>query len=69
MHEAESCCRKAIELKPDYIEAHNNLGNTLKDLTRFEEAVASYRSAIELKPDYAEAYFNHGIGFSRSWKY
>ena len=31
LDEAEVSYRKAIELKPDYAEAHSNLGNTLKE--------------------------------------
>ena len=34
---------------------HSNLGITLKELGKLEEAETSYRKAIELKPDYAEA--------------
>ncbi len=44
--------RTALALKPDYAEAHNNLGNALKDLGRLEEAVATYHKALALKPDY-----------------
>ena len=32
LKEAEISYRKAIELKPDFAEAHSNLGNILKDL-------------------------------------
>ena len=53
--EAVACYRRALELKPDYAEAHNNLGNALKDQGKLDEAVACYRRALELKPDYAEA--------------
>ena len=49
-----------MELKPDYAEAHNNLGNAFKDLGKLDEAVACYRRALELKPDYAEAHNNLG---------
>ena len=31
------------------------------DLSRPEEAEASYRQAISLKPDYAEAHYNLGV--------
>ena len=37
-----------------------NRGSVLKDLKRFEEALASYDSAIALNGDYAEAYVNRG---------
>ena len=47
-------------MKPDYAEAHSNLGNTLHELDRLDEAEASYNKAIALKPDYAEAYSNLG---------
>ena len=51
----------AITLKPDYAEAYNNRGNTLKEVTRLAEALSSFDKAIVLKPDYADAYNNRGI--------
>jgi protein O-GlcNAc transferase len=53
LDEAVACYRRALELKPDYAEAHNNLGNALKDQGKLDEAVACYRRALELKPDFA----------------
>ena len=53
LDEAVACYRRALELKPDFAEAHNNLGNALKDQGKLDEAVACYRRALELKPDYA----------------
>jgi predicted TPR repeat methyltransferase len=47
-------------VRPNYAEAHNNLGITLRELGRLEEAEASYRHAIALKPDYASAHNNLG---------
>jgi len=49
-----------VELKPDYAEAHYNLGLALQDLGEAEKAVASLRQAVKLKPDYAEAHNNLG---------
>jgi predicted O-linked N-acetylglucosamine transferase (SPINDLY family) len=59
--EAAACFRRALQLKPDFITAHNNLGNVLQDLGRLEQAVASYRRALQLKPDFVAAYNNLGI--------
>ncbi len=58
--EAELTTRKAIEIQPDFAEAHSNLGTILKDLGRLEEAELSQRKAVELKPDFAEAHSNLG---------
>ena len=60
LKEAEVSTRKAIELNPDYAEAHSNLGNILKNLGKLKEAELLYRKAIELKPDIAEAHSNLG---------
>ena len=45
---------------PEYAEAYCNLGNTLQELGRLDEAEASYTQAIALKPDFAEAHSNLG---------
>ena len=68
LDEAIACYRRALELKPDYAEAHNNLGNALKDQGKLDEAVACYRRALELKPDYAEAHNNLGIALKDQGK-
>ena len=53
-----------LELKPDYAEAHNNLGVVYNELFQHEEAVISYNKAIELNNGYVSAYFNLGNAFS-----
>ena len=58
--------RKAIAAKPDFAEAHSNLGNALHALRRFDEAIAAYRRAIELKPNYADAWANLGTTLHHS---
>ena len=52
---------KATELLPGDAEAHNNLGITLKELGRLDEAVASYRQALRIKPNFVEAHNNLGL--------
>jgi Flp pilus assembly protein TadD len=54
------CYQKAIELKPDYADAYNNLGIALKAQNKLEAAIEQYQKAIELKPDDASAYNNLG---------
>ena len=58
LQEAEKSTRKAIELNPDYAEAHSNLGTILKNLGQLQEAEKSTIKAIELNPDLASAYFS-----------
>ena len=60
LEDAVANYKKAIELKPDYAQAYNNLGTTLRELCQLEEAEASYKKAIELKSDYSRAYFGLG---------
>jgi serine/threonine-protein kinase len=52
--------RKAVALKPDYAEAHHNLGITLLRQGDVAGAVAEYRKAVALKPDYAEGHYDLG---------
>ena len=60
LDEAIAAYRHAISIKPDYAQAHSNLGNALIELRRLDEAVTACRQAIILKPDFAEARFNLG---------
>ena len=46
----------ALRRKPRFPTAHFNLGLTLQDLGRLDEALARVREALRLKPDFAEAY-------------
>ena len=60
MQNAEIYTRKAIELNPDFADAHLKLGSILKDLGKLQEAEISTRKAIELNPDLAIAHLNLG---------
>jgi tetratricopeptide (TPR) repeat protein len=65
LDEAIEKYRRALDLKPDYAEAHNNLGNALGEAKRFEEAAASLRRAAELRPDLAPIHSNLGLALAR----
>ena len=52
---------KVLAIKPDYTEAHYNLGNALKHLGWVEGTVGSYWRALEIDPDYIKAHHNLGL--------
>ncbi|HKF74315.1 MAG TPA: tetratricopeptide repeat protein [Stellaceae bacterium] len=58
--EAAALYGRAVRRRPDFVEAHYNLGNALMKLGRSEAAVAAYRRAAELKPDLVAAHNNLG---------
>ncbi|MBR1160270.1 tetratricopeptide repeat protein [Bradyrhizobium elkanii] len=53
--------RRAIRLNGNVADAHSNLGNALRALRRFDEALASFDVAIALKQNLAPALYNRGI--------
>jgi len=58
--EAAELYGRAVRRRPDFVEAHYNLGNALMKLGRCEAAVEAYRRAAELKPDLVAAHNNLG---------
>ena len=52
---------KALALQPDSAQAHNNRGNALERLGRFDAALSDYRKAVALAPDSPHAYTNLGV--------
>jgi len=59
--EAAEFLGQAVKVRRNEPTAHNNYGNVLRELTRFEEALPCYERAIALKPDFAEAHYNRGL--------
>ena len=57
---AERYWRSAIEIDPDYINAHVNLGLALQDAGRSGEAEAAFRKALELDPNDPDAMISLG---------
>jgi tetratricopeptide (TPR) repeat protein len=47
---AIACFHKALEVKPKFALAHNNLGNALRDQADLAGALASYHKALEFNP-------------------
>lgn len=55
--------RRALTVRPDYPEAHLNLGHALHDLGRPQDALPALREAIRLAPQLATAHNSLGLAF------
>jgi tetratricopeptide (TPR) repeat protein len=55
------CYQRALQLRANYPEAHNNLAVALKAGGDWEAATMHYREALRLWPRYAEGHFNFAI--------
>jgi Flp pilus assembly protein TadD len=68
-HLAKTDLKKAIELKPDFLEAHNNLAVMLLGGGSFEEASTHLEKALKLAPDSHEVHMNLGEAYRgmREW--
>ncbi len=53
--------KRAVALKPDAPEMHNDLGNVLGAQGKFVQAAAAFERAAVLKPDFADAHYNRGL--------
>jgi tetratricopeptide (TPR) repeat protein len=53
--------QRALASNANVAGAHRNLGNFLRDLGRFDEALASYTRAISLQADFKEAHVNRAL--------
>lgn len=60
LDQAAQAYRKAVEAAPEWVEARINLGTTLYQLGRMEEAREQFAIAIQLEPENALAEFNLG---------
>jgi Flp pilus assembly protein TadD len=50
--ESIAACRAALELRPDYAEAWNNIGAAYNKLGRYQEAATACEQALHYKPDF-----------------
>jgi protein O-GlcNAc transferase len=57
---------RAIDEKPDFAEAHANLGAVLARLGRHDEAVAAYQRALSLAPGLQAVRINLGLAYFRA---
>ena len=66
LEQAAAAYREALRLKPDYAEAHNNLGIALGAQGEIESAIEAYQHALSIKPDLVGAYNNLGNAFKNT---
>jgi Flp pilus assembly protein TadD len=64
--EAIVLLKKAIELDPEYMEAHNNLGARYLVSRQAEKAIPEFRKAIELDPGSASVYANLSLALGHT---
>ena len=60
---AISLLSQAVELNPNNVYVHSNLGSVFRRLNRLEEALVCHDRALQIQPDYAVAYYNRGNVF------
>lgn len=59
----------AIQLQPNFFEAHGNRGAMLAALGRLDAALESYRKALAINPEFADAHCNLGSALTRLRRY
>jgi hypothetical protein len=64
--EAIASYRRALELEPDFLDAHTNLANLLLEKGDIENALGHYRQALRLEPDSPMTHYNLAVGLARN---
>ncbi|WP_168991434.1 tetratricopeptide repeat protein [Paraburkholderia sp. UYCP14C] len=67
--EAQTACRRAIELAPDYAPAHRNLGMVFMGTGRRDEAERAFRQVLTLDPESNDSLNNLGILLDQMGRY
>ena len=55
---AENLYIKTLKFDPNFVNAHYNLGNVLKELGEREKSMQYFKKALEIKPNFVEAQAN-----------
>lgn len=61
LDQAIACYRQALTIKPNYVEAHCNLGNLLKRTGDQSGAIVCYSHALTYAPHAAQIHYNLGV--------
>ena len=68
LDEAIEVFNRALSIKPDYVEAYNNLGIVLKKQNKIDKAIDAYTRAISINSSYVVSYYNLGNLYSEQGK-
>jgi uncharacterized protein (TIGR02466 family) len=60
LDEAASTYQQAIKIKPNFFEAHGNLGTILQRQGKLDDAIKSYQAGLKINPQDARGHFNFG---------
>jgi tetratricopeptide (TPR) repeat protein len=66
--DATTLWEDTVHKQPNNPYAHNNLGFSLSEIGRQDEAIARFAEALRIKPDYADAKYNLGVALSEKGK-
>ena len=62
---AASHFREAVRIKPDFVEAHCNLGHALANQGKFREAIVHYNKALRINPEDSQVRRNLNMALQR----
>jgi tetratricopeptide (TPR) repeat protein len=65
LDEAIGHFQTAIQIQPDYADAHCNLGNTFLQQQNLREAVICFQEALSIDPNFEEVYYNLGTSLAK----
>ena len=68
MEKAHHHLTEALRLKPDFLEAQNNLGIVLQELGQFDAAIECFHKVLERDPQQVETYNNLGNTYKEQGK-
>ena len=64
--EAVDHLKAAVQIRPEFVEAHTSLGAALSEIGAVPEAVSQLRTAIGLRPDFAPAHNDLGNALTKT---
>lgn len=61
--DAVTACKKALEHRPRYPQAHLRLGEAYYALEKTDQAIAAFQEALAIAPDFVWAHYRLGIAY------